>query len=75
MKKQFKRIKCEWKNCKLKDGKAEIIIAKYPNYVEDYIIKTESGYTIFYPTDIVGQYVVVLSCGEKYIVRQLAINQ
>jgi len=70
-----KGIKCEWKNCKLKDGKAEIIIAKYPNYVEDYIVKTESGYNIFYPTDVVGQYVVVLSCGDKDIVRQLDINQ
>jgi hypothetical protein len=66
-----KGIRCEWKNCKLK----ELIIAKYPNYVEDYIAKTESGYNIFYPTDTVGQYVVVLSCEDKYIVRQLAISQ
>jgi hypothetical protein len=70
-----KGIRCEWKNCKLKDGKAELIIAKYPNYVEDYIVKTESGYNIFYPNDVVGQYVVVLSCEDKDIVRQLSINQ
>jgi hypothetical protein len=70
------KIVCTWKGCGLKayPDRAELTIAKTPNYVEVVEVAEKSGTAYFSPSPFAGTYTVLLSCSNGDKIFRLTVG-